>query len=76
MVREKGKMITLNSFYEMFEYSMRRINPPPLPFDPDKKIFFQTDDEGNVIGAPYSYNEWVQRLNDISGVDEEMLGKA
>lgn len=52
-----------------------RITPLPLPFSQDAKIFNCIDDEGNVIGEPYSYNDWIQKIEDISGINEELLGK-
>lgn len=48
----------------------------PLPFGLDEKIFHYYDDEGNIIGEPYSYNDWIQRIKDISGVNEELLGRS
>lgn len=50
------------------------ISPPNPPFGDDDKIFNQTDDEGNIIGGPYSYNEFVQKLKDVSGVNEDLMG--
>lgn len=40
----------------------------PFPYDPDAKMFNSYDEEGNVIGEPFSYNEWIQHIKDISGV--------
>ena len=50
------------------------IEPPKLPFDMDDKIFNMTDDEGNIIGEPYSMNEWHKQIKDISGVSEDLCG--
>ncbi len=49
------------------------IKPPNLPFNLDEKIFNYTDEEGNIIGEPYSYNDWIQKIIDMSGVNEELL---
>lgn len=51
------------------------IKPQPLPFSLDDKIIQTVDDEGNVIGDPYSYNDWVALIESISGVNKEFLGK-
>lgn len=51
------------------------ITPAPLPYELDDKIFYYTDEEGNKIGDPYSYNDHIAMLNSISGVNEELLGK-
>jgi len=48
--------------------------PAPLPFSVDKKIFFITDEEtGETIGEPYSYNDFIQNIKDISGVNLDFL---
>ena len=47
------------------------INPIPTPFGLNDKIFHRCDEEGNEIGEPYSYNEWIQKFKDISGVNKE-----
>lgn len=52
-----------------------QIKPPPLPFNENDKIFNCIDEEGNIIGDTYSYNDWIQKIKDISGVSEELLGK-
>lgn len=51
------------------------IEPPKLPFGMDDKIFNTTDDEGSIIGEPYSMNDWNQKIKDISGVNEELYGR-
>ena len=48
----------------------------PSPFGPDDKIFHINDDEGNPVGEPYSYNDWVKMIESISGVNAELLGQA
>jgi len=51
------------------------IIPTELPFSLDDKIFVDTDDEGNVLGLPYSYNDFLKNIEDISGVSEDLMGK-
>lgn len=51
------------------------IIPAPLPFKTSDKIFHNHDEEGNPIGDPYSFDDEIKFLNDISGVNEELLGK-
>lgn len=51
------------------------ITPLPLPFHPDDKIFQIVDDEGNIMGEPYSHNDWIAMVESISGINEELLGK-
>jgi len=53
---------------------IEKIIPPPLPYALDDKIFNYTDEEENIISDPYSYNDWIQKIKDISGVNEELLG--
>ena len=51
------------------------IQPGSLPFSLDDKIFQCTDPEtGDVIGEPYSYNDFMQSIEDLSGVNEELMG--
>lgn len=57
---------------------IQEMTPLSLPFDPDDKIFYHSyededDEEENEIGEPYSYNEWIQKIKDMSGVNEEFL---
>lgn len=52
-----------------------KITPPSLPYDLEDKIFFNIDDEGNIIGEPYSYMDSVRMLNNISGINPDLLGK-
>lgn len=55
---------------------IENIIPPPLPFSLDAKIFKSHNEEtGEVIGDPYSYNEWVEQLKNISGISEDLMGK-
>lgn len=51
------------------------LTPPPLPFALDDKIFYTTDEEGEPIGEPWSFNDWKKELDDISGINEDLLGK-
>ena len=54
---------------------IQEIIPPALPFSLDKKIFQCTDPEtGEIIGEKYSYNDWLQEIKNISGVNEDLLG--
>lgn len=46
-----------------------------LAISMDDKIFNCWDDEGNVIGEPYSYNDWLQMIRDTSGVNEQLMGR-
>ena len=45
----------------------------PPPFEPDEQIFYLTDEEGNRIGDPYSYNEWFKMINDVCGQNDELM---
>jgi len=46
-----------------------------LPFDPNEKIFHMIDEETEEsIGDAYSYNDWIEILMDISGIDKDLLG--
>lgn len=69
-LEEKIKNISdVNKDYMNF----KEIIPPDLPFDPDDKIFYLTDDEGNHTGITYSYNDSIQKIKNISGVNDEFL---
>lgn len=47
----------------------------PLPFNADDKIFYCVDeDTEEIIGKPYSYNDFLQKIHSISGINEELLG--
>jgi len=48
------------------------IEPPP--FNMNDKIFNMTDDEGNIIGEPFSGNDMYQLIKAISGVNEDLCG--
>jgi hypothetical protein len=50
------------------------IVPIPCPFSYEDKIFYENDDEGNPIGEPYSVNDWIKMLNNVSGLTEELSG--
>ena len=48
----------------------------PLPFDPNEKIFNYIDEEtGEILGPPYSYNDFIDKINNISGINEELIGE-
>ncbi len=51
------------------------IEPIPLPFELDAKIFQASDENGEPIGELYSYNDFIKKIVDISGVNPEFLGK-
>lgn len=51
---------------------IEKIVPPKLPFDLNEKIFQNTDDEGNLIGKPYSYEEWFDEIKSLSGVSKDL----
>ncbi len=54
---------------------IKTIIPPVPPFSMDDKIFILTDPEtGESIGDPYSYNDWIKQIKDISGVSPDLLG--
>jgi hypothetical protein len=46
------------------------IDPLTFPFSKDDKIFNSVDEDGNIIGEKYSYNDWIKRIEDISGVSD------
>lgn len=46
----------------------------PPPFGLDDKIFYVNDEDGNQIGEPYSYNDWMKMITDISGVNRDLMG--
>lgn len=52
------------------------IIPLPLFFgmELDDKIFYPCDNEGNSIGEPYSYNDWLKMTQDILGVNPDLIG--
>ena len=51
------------------------ISPIPLPFDADGKIFCSCDDDGNQIGEKYSYNDFMNEIESISGLSEKLFGR-
>jgi hypothetical protein len=51
------------------------IFPIPLPFSVNEKIFHLCDEDGNKIGEPFSYNDWLDKFKGISGVNEELVGR-
>lgn len=51
------------------------IIPPALPYSLDEKIFNHIDQEtGGIYGDPYSYNDWISEIKNISGVNEDLCG--
>jgi hypothetical protein len=56
------------------EDELLEITPCALPYGLDDKIFHCVDEDGEVIGEAYSYNDWVQEIEDISGVSVDLLG--
>ena len=54
---------------------LMKITPMPIPFNEDDKIFLSTDEDGNIIGEPFSYNDFIKKINDLCGVEEDLLGK-
>lgn len=50
------------------------IIPLPLPFSLDEKVFQDRDDEGNILGEPYSMNDALKFLENISGINEDLMG--
>lgn len=53
------------------------ITPPAFPFSDDEKILCDVDEEsGERLGSFYSYNQWLQRIKDISGVTPDLLGNS
>ena len=52
-----------------------QIIPPNPPFLLDDKVFQCSDDAGDSTGKPYSYNDFIKQIEDIAGVNPELLGK-
>lgn len=52
------------------------INSLPLPYKLDAKIFHNFDEDGNIIGEPFSYNDMIKEIENISGVNIDLLGKS
>jgi hypothetical protein len=50
------------------------ISPLPLPFDANDKIFLCTDEEGEIIGESYSYNDWIEKIKNIARINEDLIG--
>jgi hypothetical protein len=53
---------------------IEKIKPIKLPFSEDEKIFYFADEEGNPVGEPYSYNDFLKQIKSISGVNEDLMG--
>jgi hypothetical protein len=47
----------------------------PLPYNSDDKIFSCVDEEtGEIIGEPYSYNDFLNKIENISRINKQLLG--
>lgn len=54
---------------------IEQIKPFSNPFDENEKIFHFFDPEREeYIGEPYSYNEALEFIKNISGLNNELLG--
>lgn len=51
------------------------ITPSELPFNRDDKIFVYTDEYGNIVGDNYSYNDWINQIKNMSGINQDLMGK-
>ncbi len=65
-------------------YGQIDITPAPLPFGPDEKVFWVhgCDEDKEEINDclkagcyKISYNDSLQLYQDVSGINEELLGK-
>jgi len=43
-----------------------------LPFDPNEKIFNSVDEDGKALGDPYSYNDFLEEMKNISGISRDL----
>lgn len=61
----------------MMNQEIEKINPIPLPFDLNDKIFRKCvcEDYPDCGCGLESYNDGIKNLLNISGVNEELLGK-
>ena len=59
----------MNDEFDIIE----RIIPPPLPYGLDDKIFGNYDDEGNLLGELYSYNDAVKQIKSMSNLNSDFL---
>ena len=58
------------------QFEIQWVTPLPLPFNLDDTIFNYTDQEtGEMLGGPYSYNDWLKIIQNISGVTPDLLGE-
>lgn len=59
-----------------------QIDSAPMPFDLNEKMFWVhlSDDENHDCHEcdcyQESYNDWLKKLQDMSGVNQELLGPA
>lgn len=58
---------------------IEKILPPMLPFNFEDKIFKSCtedcEDSCECSKNPYSMNDWIKSLTDISGVNPELMGR-
>lgn len=48
--------------------------PPKLPFGMDDEVFSNRDGEYISSGPPYRYNDYLQYILNLSGIDEYLFG--
>lgn len=59
----------------MHNNEIEPIVPLSLPFNTNDKIFNIVNEETDeIIGEPYSFNDFLQKIHDISGINEDLLG--
>ncbi len=67
------KWVSKEEAKEMFPASIG----DPIHFDENAKIYCEVDENtGEVLGEPYSFKDWLDRIKNISGVNEELMGKS
>lgn len=59
----------------MKNQEIMEITPPPLCFDENAKIFFTVDEDTGEVLENYSFNEWLEKIKNISGINEDLIGK-
>jgi len=75
MINHRYLGVGMEKIQDNWPLDIQPIIAIPLPYSVDEKIFNRTDEDGEVIGKPYSYNEWIEEIKNISGVNESLLGK-
>ncbi len=68
------KKIRYGRQFNMTGKRKKEITPPHLPFSLDEKVFQVYDEDGEPIGQPHSYNDFIKQINNISGVNPDLLG--